>query len=251
VIVSRAARCWWSWTSSALAVALVVAGCGGSSETKIEGPSGSGATQVWVTHARGKPKAVVAILHGLSPTPQRLDFKRWQLHLANEGYDVIYPRYEDVRGEPRARDGVVAGVRAGVERLGRPHVPLVLVGHSRGGRLAVEAAAYLKPRAAIAIYPGLINPAFEPPTDFGRIPASTTIWLLVGDRDTGVGAAGAYELLERLHSFGITNGQIRGGVIRSTKTFTADHLSVYRTDRAAQKAIWARVDREIAQAVGA
>ena len=36
--------------------------------------------------------------------------------------------------------------------LGRPDVPLVLLGHSRGGRLAVEAAAFLNPRLVIAIF---------------------------------------------------------------------------------------------------
>jgi dienelactone hydrolase len=245
--VSRAARCWWSSTSSVLALALL-AGCSGSGARTIDGPFGDGARQVWVTHARGKPRAVVALLHGLSPTPQRLDFKRWQRHLADEGYDVIYPRYEAQRGDPRARDGVVAGVREGLKRLGAPKAPLVLIGHSRGGRLAVEAAAYLEPREAIAIYPGTINPSFEPPTDFSRIPAETTIWLVVGDRDEGVGSAGAVELFERLRTFGIPSVQIHPLVIRSTKRFTADHMSVYRTDAAAQKAVWGRVDRLIATA---
>jgi dienelactone hydrolase len=246
--VSRAARYWWSSTSSLLALALL-AGCGGSAAGTIEGPFGGGARQVWVTHAHGKPKAVVVLLHGLSPKPQRLDFKRWQRHLADEGYDVVYPRYEAQQGEPRARDGVVAGVRDGLKRLGAPKVPLVLVGHSRGGRLAVEAAAYLKPREAIAIYPGTINPSYEPPTDFSRIPAETAIWLVVGDRDEGVGSSGAVELFERLRTFGIASAQIHPLVIRSSKRFTADHMSVYRTDAAARKAIWARVDRLIAGAL--
>jgi pimeloyl-ACP methyl ester carboxylesterase len=241
--------------STILALTLcsgALAACGGGSQVpEIQGPFGDGAEQVWVTHAHGKPKAVVAILHGLSPTPQRLDFKRWQRHLAEEGYDVIYPRYESESGEPRARDGVVAGVRRGLKRLGDPSAPLVLVGHSRGGRLAVEAAAYLKPREAIAIYPGTINASFEPPTDFTRIPASTTIWLVVGDRDEGVGSAGAVELFERLRTFGIPSVQIRPLVIRSTRRFTADHMSVYRTDPPAQEAVWARIDRLISQAVGA
>lgn len=249
--MSPAARSWWSWTSSAALVALLAAGCGGgsSSAPEIEGPFGAGAKQVWVTHSRGEPKAVVVMLHGLSPAPQRLDFKRWQRHLAGEGYDVIYARYEAQRGEPDARDGVVAGVRNGLAQLGKPKAPLVLVGHSRGGRLAVEAAAILKPRGAIAIYPGTINPSYEPPTNLAQIPASTSIWLLVGDRDEGVGAVGAVELLDRLHSFGITNGQIHGEMVRSTKAFVADHMSVYRTDPPAQKAIWARVDRLISRSI--
>jgi hypothetical protein len=38
------------------------------------------------------------------------------------------------------------------------------------------------------------------------------------------------------------------GVIRSAPGFAATHESVYRTDAAAQRAIWARVDRLIAGA---
>jgi len=248
--VSRAARFWWSSTSSVAAL-LLLAGCGGDSGSKdtIEGPYGQGATEVWVTHAQGRPKAVVAILHGLSPTPARLDFKRWQRHLAHEGYDVIYPRYEALRGDPDAREGVVAGVRNGLGELGNPRVPLVLVGHSRGARLAVEAAAYLKPRAVVAVYPGRINPAFEEPTNLALIPSSTAIWLLVGDRDTGVGSAGAIEMFTRLRLADFPLAQIHGGVIHSTPRFTADHMSVYRTDPAAQKAVWQRVDGLIARAL--
>ncbi len=254
--MSRAARCWWSWTSRALLLgvvlaALVASGCGGGSdEARIEGPLGRGRAQAWIVRADGTPKAVVAFLHGLAPDPG-LAFRPWLLHLAGEGYDVIFPRYEAVRGEPRARDGVIDGVRNGLRRLGRPKAALVLVGHSRGGRLAVEAAPFLKARAAIAIFPGRINPQFEPQTDFRALPRTTTIWLLAGEDDRDVGAAGAVELYRRLRSFGVPRAQIHGGVIRSTKTFRADHLSVYRTGPGARAAIWGRVDRLIRQAVGA
>ena len=250
--MSRAARCWSSWTTSALALAVLAAGCGGGSgdAPTVEGPFGSGRAQAWVVPAQGRPKAVVAVLHGLAPDPA-LAFQPWLVHLAERGYDVIFPRYEAVRGEPRARDGVVDGVRNGLRHLGRPRVPLVLVGHSRGGRLAVEAAPFLRAREAIAIFPGRINPSYEPQTDFGRLPRSTTIWLLAGQDDRNVGASGAVELFERLRTMGVPRAQIHGGVIRSTPGFEADHLSVYRTGPGARRAIWGRVDRLIRQAVGA
>ena len=45
---------------------------------------------------------------------------------------------------------------------------------------------------------------------------------------------------------------VAGGAVAgcaSTKAFVADHMSVYRTDPAAQKAIWARVDRLIRRSI--
>src|SRR5471032_2476027 len=119
--------------------------------------------------------------------------------------------------------------------------------HTRGGRLAVEAAAYLKPQLVIAVYPGTINMLFEPATNFRKIPHSTNIYIFVGDRDHGVGNAGALELNERLLAFDFPAGRIHGAVIRSTPRFTADHMSVYDLGAPAQKAIWARVDRLIAR----
>ena len=126
----------------------------------------------------------------------------------------------------------------------------MLLGHSRGGRLAVEAAAFLKPKLVIAVYPGTINIKFEPATNFRTIPRSTNIYLLVGDRDEGVGNSGAIELDERLLAFGFPADHIHGGVIHSTPRFTADHLSVYDLGASAQKAIWARIDRLIASVAG-
>jgi hypothetical protein len=249
--VSRAARRWSSWTSSLAVLAVLAAGCGGGDQAAaptIEGPFGGGRAEAWVVRADGRPKAVVAVLHGLARDPG-LAFQPWLQHLAAEGYDVIFPRYEEVTGAPWARDGVVDGVRNGLARLGKPDAPLVLVGHSRGGRLAVEAAPFLHAREAIAIFPGRINPDWEPQTDFHKLPRSTSIWLLVGQDDRDVGAAGAVELYRRLRYYGVPNSQIHGWVIRSTKTFKADHLSVYRTGPGAQKAIWGRVDGLVAKAV--
>lgn len=200
--------------------------------------------------APGKPRAVVAVLHGLSPQ-SGLQLQPWLLHLAQRDYDVVYPRYEQPPSDPKARTGVVAGVRGGLARLGHPQVPLVLVGHSRGGRLAVEAAAFLHPAGVVAIFPGQLNPYFEQPTNLSKIPVTTRITLLVGDHDTSVGSAGAVELFARLRGAGVPRAQIVGAMIRSRPGFSATHLSVYRTDAPARRAIWARVDRLIAQAVGA
>ncbi len=242
------ARCSSSWTRSSLAVAtalLVLVSCGTPWQPKVEGPFGVGSDQYWVVRAHGRPKAVVALLHGLAPNSGE-QLEPWQVHLAAQGDDVIFPRYEQPPPAPDARDHAVQGIRAGLAKLGHPHAPLVLLGHSRGGRLAVESAAFLKPRLVIAVYPGTINIKFEPATNFRKIPRSTNIYLLVGDRDRGVGQSGAVELDQRLLAFGFPAGRIHGGVIRSTPRFTADHLSVYDLGAPARRAIWARIDRLIA-----
>jgi dienelactone hydrolase len=243
--VSRAARCWSSWTISALAV-LALAACGGTWHATFQA-HGVGKAQYWVVRAKGKPKAVVVLLHGLGQNSGE-QLEPWQAHLAGRGYDVIYPRYEDPPPAADARDNIVGAVRSGLGDLGRPNVPLVLLGHSRGGRLAVEAAAFLKPKLVLAFYPGQINPSFEPPTNFKLLPQTTNVWLFVGDKDTSVGNQGAVEIAERLLSFGFPAKHIHAVVIHS-KGFTADHMSVYDLGPAAKRGIWDRADRLIEQAI--
>jgi predicted esterase len=190
---------------------------------------------------------VVVLLHGLGQDSGE-QLQPWQVHLARRGYDVIFPRYEDPPPALDARDTIVRAVRHGLGDLGRPPVPLVLLGHSRGGRLAVEAAAFLEPKLVLAFYPGQINPAMEPPTNFKLIPRTTNVWLFVGDKDTSVGNQGAVELAERLLSFGFPTKRIHGAVIHSNG-FTADHMSVYDLSPAAKRGLWDRTDRLIEQAL--
>ena len=243
--MSRAARSWSSWTISAFAVLLLTA-CGGPWRATFE-EHGIGKDEYWVVHAKGKPKAVVVFLHGLGRDSGE-QLEPWQAHLAERGYDVIYPRYEDPPPDPNARNNIVGAVGRALGDLGRPKVPLVLLGHSRGGRLAVEAAAFLEPKLVLAFYPGQINPAFEPQTNLELIPRTTNIWLFIGDKDTNVGNQGSVELAERLLSYNVPTKQIHAAVIHS-KGFTADHMSVYDLSPAAKRAIWDRTDRLIEQAI--
>jgi predicted esterase len=227
-------RSWSSWTISA--AVLLLAACGGAAwQAKFEGPTGYGKDQYWVVRAHGHAKAVVVLLHGLGQDSGE-QLEPWQAHLAGEGYDVIYPRYESPPPDPQARNNIVGAVGRALGTLGRPNVPLVLLGHSRGGRLAVEAAAFLKPRLVIAFFPGLINPTFEPATNLKLIPKTTDIYLFVGDKDVSVGSSGAIELDRRLLNFDFPAGKIHGGVVRSTKGFSADHMSVYTLSPAGKSA---------------
>ena len=243
--MSRMARCWSSWTISA-AVLFAVVGCGSTWHATFE-PHGIGKDQYWIVQAKGKPRAVVVFLHGLGQDSGE-QLEPWQAHLAGQGYDVIYPRYEEPPPAPDARNNIVGAVGRALGDLGRPGVPLVLLGHSRGGRLAVEAAAFLKPRLVLAFYPGQINPVFEPPTNLKLIPRTTDIWLFVGDKDKSVGDQGALELDQRLLTLGFPAKRIHGAVIRS-RGFNADHMSVYDLSPAAKRAIWDRSDRLIEQAL--
>ena len=243
--MSQVARCWSNWIASGC-VLVALAGCGAKWQPTFAS-TGSGKDQYWTVRANGRPKAVVVFLHGLGRDSGE-QLEPWQAHLASEGYDVIYPRYEQPPPDPQARDNIVAATRRGLTTLGRPHVPLVLLGHSRGGRLAVEAAAYLKPRLVLAFYPGQINPSFEPDTNFRLIPKWTSIWLFVGDRDTSVGGTGAIELATRMLRDHVPSSQINGATIHS-QGFVADHMSVYDLSAAAKRGIWDRADRLIAKAV--
>ena len=236
--MSRAARCWSSWTCSA-ALLLALAGCGKTWQPTFVDHS-VGKDEYWTVQAHGKPKAVVVFLHGLGQDSGE-QLEPWQAHLADEGYDVIYPRYEDPPPDLQARYNIVGAVGRGLGDLGRPNVPLIMLGHSRGGRLAVEAAAFLKPKLVLAYYPGQINVQMEPPTNFKLIPRTTQIYLFVGDKDTSVGNSGAVELAERLLAFGVPTTQIHAQTIRS-RGFTANHMSVYDLSPAAKKAIWGRAD---------
>ncbi len=249
MIESPGTRSWSSWTTSAVVLAALVAlaGCGGTHwRAKFEA-SGIGKDQYWTVKAKGRAKAVVVVLHGLgSDSGEQL--QAWQKHLASEGYDVIYPRYEDPPPDPYARNNIVGAVGRGLGTLGRPQVPLVLLGHSRGARLAVEAAAFLPARLVLAFYPGQINPQFEPATNLALIPKTAGIWLFVGDRDTSVGSAGADELEQRLRHFHVPVSQIHRATIHSNG-FAANHMSVYDLGAAARRGIWARADRLIANAL--
>jgi pimeloyl-ACP methyl ester carboxylesterase len=236
------------------AVVLTAAGCGGSSRdvTPIvqQGPVGSGADEVWFYAAKGKPRSLVIFLHGYGGPREETPANHvpWLKHLAVMGSDVIYPRYE-VGGGSNPYPHLAKAVNAALVRLGRSNVPLVVIGYSRGGRLAVDYAAFLAAAgddasAVLSVFPGLNSP-LERLGPLESLDPNTRIVIMVGDRDTGVGAVGGRAILQRLEHARFPAGQIQVIGVKSTKTFSATHLSVLEDTAGARKAFWKPADRLI------
>jgi predicted esterase len=266
----------------ACAFALLLAGCGGSSrgaatttappppppppptttttkppppppakDVREEGPFGLADNQYWLFRPRGEPKSMVVFLHGLGPHLESLAGHRaWMRHLAERGSVVVYPRYELVPGNYGALKHLVIAMRAANNQLDFPHIPVIAIGYSRGGRLAVEYAAVSpmvapQPVAVLSVFPGLLNPAAEEKVDLASLDPRTQIVLLAGDKDRSVGAEGAKAILSRLERAGFPAENVATVLVPSTKTWNADHDAVFDDNADAKREFWARADRLI------
>lgn len=213
------------------------------------GPFGRGADIYWLWRAQGKPKAVVVFLHGLSRTELGpANHLPWIEHLVRRGDDVIYPMYETQPGTYGALRHTLNALEAAMRRLGRPAAPVVVVGYSRGGRLAVELAAIapaiqVVPAAVMSIFPSRLNPLAEEVIDLRTLEPSTRIVLVVGEEDS---RDGAHDLLMRLRDASFPARNVQAVLIRSKGSFHADHFSVLQTTAEAKRQFWARLDRLIA-----
>jgi pimeloyl-ACP methyl ester carboxylesterase len=234
----------------ALAAAAATASAGSApAPPRMLGPFGTGADAYWLWRAYGKPRAVVVFLHGLDAselTPK--NHLPWLRHLVAEGNDVVYPRYETRPGAYGAIRHTLTAVGAALRRLGRPHAPFVVVGYSRGGRLAVEFAAVapldgVLPAAAMSIFPADWNPATEERIDLRSLSTAARILILAGQEDS---REGARELLARLEQAHFPPGHVQAVLIRSKGSFVADHASALGTGPEARRQFWARLDRLIA-----
>jgi pimeloyl-ACP methyl ester carboxylesterase len=234
-----------------LAVSAPAALGGSAPHPRQLGPFGNGADLYWLWHAQGKRQAVVVFLHGLDRSELNpAHHLPWIEHLAQQGDDVIYPTYELQPGARGAIRHTINAVDRGLRRLGRPKVPVVLVGYSRGGRLAVEFAAIapaiqVVPAAVMSIYPGSLNPVAEETIDLRTLEPSTRITLVVGQEDS---REGAQELLHRLAQAGFPARNIKAVLIHSKGSFHADHFSALQTGPEARRQFWAPLDRLIRSA---
>ena len=238
--------------------AVVLAGCGGTESstapmTVVSSTVGSGADKTWViAPGRGDPISVVVFLHGLGDQAETtpVHHRPWLDHLARSGSYVIYPRYELQPGAQLGMKHAVLGTLAALKKVDPDgKLPLVLVGYSRGGGMAVEMAGLapaldIAPRAVLGVFPA----DMEPLIDFTRTPHDLEVEFLVGDMDTVVGDVGAHRLSDRLISAGFPASNIRVRVVRSPLGFEATHLSVLSDSNAARRAFWIPADTLIAAA---
>jgi pimeloyl-ACP methyl ester carboxylesterase len=214
------------------------------------GPFGSGADMYWLWRAKAQPRSVVVFLHGLDQSElYPSNHLPWIEHLVRQGNDVVYPRYETNPGKFGALRHSLASVQAALRRLGRPKAPVVVVGYSRGGRLAVELAAVapairVAPAAVMSVFPSPLNPNAEEVIDLRSLARSTQIMLVVGQEDS---RDGARELLARLAQAGFPARNVQAVVIASKGSFHADHFSAMQTGPEARRQFWARLDGLIAR----
>lgn len=232
---------------------LLAIGCGGTAKRTgpaPPGPMGSGPRKVWYYPAKGKVRSVVVFLHGYGGAREETPVNHvpWLKHLAANGSDVIYPRYE-AGGSLDPYADLDAGVRAAMKYFGTPNVPLIVIGYSRGARVgvdysAIQASRGHEPAAILAVFPGLNAPG-ERLGPLGELDAKTKLVMMVGDKDTGVGGVGARAILARLAQAGFPADRIQIIGVKSTRTFKATHLSVLQSDAGAQNAFWKPADRLI------
>jgi len=217
---------------------------------KMEGPFGRGADIYWAWRAP-QPKSIVVFMHGLDQSELYPgNHLPWIEHLVRMGNDVIYPRYESAPGRGPALLHSAKATVAAMVRLGAPKVPVVFVGYSRGGRLAVELAASawrfkVRPAAVMSIFPSQLNPQVEEVVDFKRLPHSARVLLLAGEEDS---PAGVHDLLIRLRDGGFPPQHVFAELVKSKGSFHADHFSALQTSPAAKREFWGRLDDLVAGA---
>jgi hypothetical protein len=243
-------------TGLALAAVLLLSACGSASFPKhpVEtGPYTSGANGVWVFRPAGKPKAVVVFFHGQGgPTEaQPVNHIAWINDLLDHGAIVIYPRWE-LSFVRAAMPHVIAGMKKAVSKVDVKGLPVLSLGYSRGGGLAVEYAAEAPkhavpvPDAVFSVFPSPFGD-WSHPINLKPIRHDTTIQFLVGQADTVVGTSGLRLLLLRLERAKFPPGKVHVHVVKSHGTFVADHAAPMGVSPEARKAFWVPADKLLEQ----
>jgi hypothetical protein len=147
---------------------------------------------------------------------------------------------------------VEAGVRASAKRVALDGLPVLALGYSRGGALAVEYAAVAAlqglpvPDRIMSVFPGGEGNVGAA-VDLRSIDHSTRLLILLGEDDTVVDGAGARYLLARLRVARYPGANVSLDFVRSSPTFRADHFAVFGTSDAAKAAFWRPADRLLAE----
>jgi pimeloyl-ACP methyl ester carboxylesterase len=225
--------------------------------TRLEGPFGTGAGEVWLLRPAGQPRSVVVFGHGwklFPPSPARPwvgQFGPWLEHLVRNGNAVIFPRYQLGVGDPSGPATVDAyrlGLQLGFRRLGSHPVPVVAVGYSYGASLAFAYGADAQrwrlpqPRAIDCVFPALPIAGSQ----LAPIPQSVQVLIQVGADDVDAGRAGGDALWRLLAA--LPAEEKRYQVVSSRPGFLADHAAPKRSDAAARRAFWLPLDTLIADA---
>lgn len=212
---------------------------------------GRGADMAWIFRPAGEPKSVVIYFHGqggpIEATP--VNHRPWIDHLVDRGNVVIYPRYE-LRVARNPMIHVVNGVRSATDDLGLDDEPVLAIGYSRGGALAIEYAAIAAieelpaPEAIMSVFPASRGEV-DTEIDFTPLDDATRILFLLGEHDDVVGGDGARLLLRRLEAGAFPADQVELRFVRTKGSFIADHGAPLRTTPAARAAFWRPADRLI------
>ena len=195
-----------------------------------------------VFHPDGESRATVVLLHGWSDRTPR-NYLQWIRHLTGRNVTVVFPRYQaSLRSSRRQMlAGAVAGVRDGLAELGLADRPLIAAGYSYGAGLAVVAAAEAErwgipvPSAVFGVFPYFVRGHDRGPL---VVPPTTTVTMLVGDRDQVVGERGAASIVRS-----ITPHPAAVRMLESDDACTYGHLSALQSTPAAQSAFWSPLDR--------
>jgi hypothetical protein len=236
-----------------LTAVLALAGCGESGNfperPSAVGPIGKGAAGVWLFRPAGKPKDLVVYFHGQGGAEEAtpVNHRPWIDHLVARGSVVVYPRWE-ITYESDPMQYVITGVRAATKRVDVGGLPVLAIGYSRGGPLAVEYGAVAAkndlpvPDRIMSIFPASVGNE-QHLIDLTPLDHSTKVLIQMGQEDAIVGRAGARVLLRRLQLGGFPAQNIQLDFVNSHAGFTADHFAPLRTSRSAQAAFWRPADR--------
>ncbi len=205
-----------------LLLPLTLAACGSSQKQAASPPPvnvhlyGRGATRVWVFAPAAHPKLIVLYVHGLGSQRETTPYyhRPWLMHLAREGYEVVYPAYETFPYQAGGLKHLVQGVGVALPHVAKG-VPVAAIGYSRGGRLvmdyaSVASATGLVPGRIVSVFPSGIMDAL---LNLEPLSGHTKVLILAGDRDTTVGTVGASQLVTQLAASGfpVRRRQVRDG----------------------------------------
>jgi pimeloyl-ACP methyl ester carboxylesterase len=244
-----------------LAALLLLTACGGggggstAAGPSVVGPIGRGGEGVWLFRPAGDPKRLVIFFHGQGGPEETTpaNHRPWIDHLVRKGAIVLYPRYETDYSRA-VLDNATHGVRRAMQRLGPQAVPVLALGYSRGGALAVEYAA-AAPGRHLPVPDAVesVNPVpygdWAHVVDLRPLRPRTTLSILVSEEDPQA-TQGMTLLLERLRKAGFPPDRVRLHVARSHGSFTADHLAPLSALPAARAAYWAPTDALLARLAG-